>query len=54
MELPDGQDQFKLNEVCKLANVQPYMFASGAPSFLSLRHPGRAPGSGSTAASRSS
>ena len=23
--LPEGQDSFKLNEVCKLANVQPYM-----------------------------
>jgi DNA-binding transcriptional MerR regulator len=36
MELPEGQDQFKLNEVCKLANVQPYMLRFWGTEFPQL------------------
>ncbi len=36
MELPDGQDQFKLNEVCKVANVQPYMLRFWGTEFPQL------------------
>jgi DNA-binding transcriptional MerR regulator len=35
-ELPEGQDQFKLNEVCKLANVQPYMLRFWGTEFAQL------------------
>jgi len=34
--LPDGQDTFKLNEVCKLANVQPYMLRFWGTEFEQL------------------
>ena len=34
--LPDNQDQFKLNEVCKLANVQPYMLRFWGTEFQQL------------------
>jgi DNA-binding transcriptional MerR regulator len=34
--LPDDQDQFKLNEVCKLANVQPYMLRFWGTEFSQL------------------
>jgi DNA-binding transcriptional MerR regulator len=34
--LPDDQEQFKLNEVCKLANVQPYMLRFWGTEFLQL------------------
>ena len=34
--LPDGQDQFKLNEVCKVANVQPYMLRFWGTEFPQL------------------
>ena len=34
--LPEGKDRFKLNEVCKLANVQPYMLRFWATEFPSL------------------
>jgi len=34
--LPDGQESFKLNEVCKLANVQPYMLRFWATEFAQL------------------
>jgi DNA-binding transcriptional MerR regulator len=34
--LPDNQDQFKLNEVCKLANVQPYMLRFWGTEFSQL------------------
>ena len=34
--LPDDQDQFKLNEVCKLANVQPYMLRFWGTEFPQL------------------
>jgi DNA-binding transcriptional MerR regulator len=34
--LPDDQDQFKLNEVCKLANVQPYMLRFWGSEFPQL------------------
>ena len=34
--LPDEQDQFKLNEVCKLANVQPYMLRFWGTEFPQL------------------
>ena len=36
MALPDDQDQFKLNEVCKLANVQPYMLRFWGTEFPQL------------------
>jgi DNA-binding transcriptional MerR regulator len=35
-ELPDGQEFFKLNEVCKLANVQPYMLRFWGTEFEQL------------------
>lgn len=34
--LPDGQEFFKLNEVCKLANVQPYMLRFWGSEFPEL------------------
>jgi DNA-binding transcriptional MerR regulator len=34
--LPDDQDQFKLNEVCKVANVQPYMLRFWGTEFPQL------------------
>lgn len=34
--LPDDQDQFKLNEVCKYANVQPYMLRFWGTEFPQL------------------
>jgi DNA-binding transcriptional MerR regulator len=34
--LPEDQDQFKLNEVCKLANVQPYMLRFWGTEFQQL------------------
>ena len=34
--LPEGQDQFKLNEVCKHANVQPYMLRFWGTEFPQL------------------
>lgn len=34
--LPENQDQFKLNEVCKLANVQPYMLRFWGTEFPQL------------------
>lgn len=34
--LPEGQDSFKLNEVCKLANVQPYMLRFWGTEFEQL------------------
>jgi DNA-binding transcriptional MerR regulator len=34
--LPENQDQFKLNEVCKLANVQPYMLRFWGTEFQQL------------------
>lgn len=34
--IPDGQEQFKLNEVCKLANVQPYMLRFWGTEFPQL------------------
>ena len=36
MVLPEGQDSFKLNEVCKLANVQPYMLRFWGTEFEQL------------------
>jgi DNA-binding transcriptional MerR regulator len=36
IELPDGQEFFKLNEVCKLANVQPYMLRFWGTEFEQL------------------
>jgi DNA-binding transcriptional MerR regulator len=36
LTLPDDQDQFKLNEVCKLANVQPYMLRFWGTEFPQL------------------
>ncbi len=36
VELPEGQDTFKLNEVCKLANVQPYMLRFWGTEFPQL------------------
>ena len=35
-ELPANQEQFKLNEVCKLANVQPYMLRFWGTEFAQL------------------
>jgi DNA-binding transcriptional MerR regulator len=34
--LPEGQDSFKLNEVCKLAGVQPYMLRFWGTEFPQL------------------
>ena len=34
--LPDDQEQYKLNEVCKLANVQPYMLRFWGSEFPQL------------------
>jgi len=34
--LPEGQEAFKLNEVCKLANVQPYMLRFWGTEFPAL------------------
>ena len=34
--LPEDQDQFKLNEVCKFANVQPYMLRFWGTEFPQL------------------
>ncbi len=34
--LPEGQESFKLNEVCKLANVQPYMLRFWGQEFPQL------------------
>jgi DNA-binding transcriptional MerR regulator len=34
--LPEDQDQFKLNEVCRLANVQPYMLRFWGTEFSQL------------------
>ncbi len=34
--LPEGQDSFKLNEVCKVAKVQPYMLRFWATEFQGL------------------
>jgi DNA-binding transcriptional MerR regulator len=34
--LPDDQEQFKLNEVCKVANVQPYMLRFWGSEFPQL------------------
>lgn len=31
--LPEGQESFKLNEVCKMANVQPYMLRFWGQEF---------------------
>ena len=36
MELPEDQEFFKLNEVCKLANVQPYMLRFWGTEFPQL------------------
>jgi DNA-binding transcriptional MerR regulator len=36
VELPDDQEFFKLNEVCKLANVQPYMLRFLGTEFEQL------------------
>jgi DNA-binding transcriptional MerR regulator len=36
IELPEGQEFFKLNEVCKLANVQPYMLRFWGTEFEQL------------------
>jgi len=36
MDLPEGQRSFKLNEVCKLANVQPYMLRYWGTEFPQL------------------
>ncbi len=36
VSLPEGKDRFKLNEVCKLANVQPYMLRFWATEFPRL------------------
>jgi DNA-binding transcriptional MerR regulator len=36
VELPEDQDFFKLNEVCKLANVQPYMLRFWGTEFEQL------------------
>ncbi len=35
-ELPEDQEFFKLNEVCKLANVQPYMLRFWGTEFSQL------------------
>lgn len=36
IELPEGQEFFKLNDVCKLANVQPYMLRFWGTEFEQL------------------
>jgi len=36
VKLPEGQEFFKLNEVCKLANVQPYMLRFWGTEFPQL------------------
>jgi DNA-binding transcriptional MerR regulator len=36
MDLPEGRRSFKINEVCKLANVQPYMLRYWATEFPQL------------------
>jgi DNA-binding transcriptional MerR regulator len=36
VNLPDDKDQYKLNEVCKLANVQPYMLRFWGTEFPQL------------------
>lgn len=36
VELPADQEEFKLNEVCKLANVQPYMLRFWGTEFPQL------------------
>ena len=36
IELPEDQEYFKLNEVCKLANVQPYMLRFWGTEFEQL------------------
>jgi len=36
VKLPEDQEQFKLNEVCKLANVQPYMLRFWGTEFEQL------------------
>ena len=36
VELPEDQESFKLNEVCKLANVQPYMLRFWGTEFPQL------------------
>ena len=36
VELPEGQKEFKLSEVCKLANVQPYMLRFWGTEFPQL------------------
>ncbi len=36
VELPEDQQEFKLNEVCKLANVQPYMLRFWGSEFPQL------------------
>jgi DNA-binding transcriptional MerR regulator len=36
IKLPEDQDYFKLNEVCKLANVQPYMLRFWGTEFEQL------------------
>ena len=36
IELPEDQENFKLNEVCKLANVQPYMLCFWGTEFEQL------------------
>lgn len=35
-DLPEGQESFKLNEVCKMANVQPYMLRFWGQEFPKL------------------
>jgi DNA-binding transcriptional MerR regulator len=36
VELPEGQDSFTLSDVCKLANVQPYMLRFWSTEFAEL------------------
>ncbi len=36
VQIPERQEQFKLNEVCKLANVQPYMLRFWGTEFAQL------------------
>jgi len=36
VKLPEDQEQFKLNEVCKVANVQPYMLRFWGTEFPQL------------------
>ena len=35
-DIPEGKDEFKLNEVCKLASVQPYMLRFWGSEFPQL------------------